>query len=181
MFNRVFFLFSAAIFFCAILISCLRSETIDSPSSKEIPKWQPTMELAGLINFDKDFAGFKKSYGPNFYNTDTIYDYIDGGADLYLGAGCKELLNFEIENLKDAKLKLSIDLYNMEGQDNSKKIYEKVKSGKQDKLKDGTVVSVSPNMIEFAKGKYYVKMVSFAPVEKKILTELAGAVAKKIR
>ena len=149
-------------------------------SGKKVNKWKPSSELIHMIDFKNDLRGFKKTYGPNFYGKDSIYDYVDGGADKYLDLGFVEVMAFEIENVKNTEEKLIIDIFNMQESKNAEALFQKEKSGSPQKIEGGLSAVLSENMVQFAKDKYYVKITSFKGSRPEIFRKLANNIASKI-
>lgn len=165
--------------FLFVLMTFL-SACIKAVPQKAEKKTENGFALASQIDFAKDFPGFKKSYGPKFYDKETIFDYINGGAEVYLQRGFIRVMTFELENLKNTKDKYAIDIYDMGSLDGSRSIFNKEKISEiQNNTKTGDS-ALSDNQIKSYKNNYYMKVTSYGEPNKKNLAILSRLLMEKI-
>jgi len=154
-------------------VSCLRK--IDN-GDRNITAF----DLKKLFNYDEDFKGYEKTYGPTIYDRETIFDYLDGGAEIYLSLNFRELLNFELEEIGKGKMRIIVDVYDMKTKLNSEEILEIVKSGKEISLDKDKKAYLSVNMIEFSQREYFVRVQTYSSVDPNIIKRVASTVSSAI-
>ena len=123
-----------------------------------------------------EMTGWRLSGEIQTYKPDTLFEYIDGGADLYLAYDFEELRVAEYSN--ERKASVIIEIYHHQTPVNAFGIYS------QERLPDGDFLDIAAqgyietNVLNFLAGPYYVKMNSFktGPDDREILL----AFAKKI-
>jgi len=136
-------------------------------------------ELSKMYDFKSDFPGYRLTYGPKHYGTNNLFDYINGGAQVYLKLGFLEVLGFELEG-KD-KIKFMIDVYSMGKHENAKKIFEKEKSGKKCAIRRDLQGDLTDNQLKFYKNQFYVKVTAYSKVETMLLIKVAQLTAAKMK
>jgi len=70
-------------------------------------------ELAGLLPPASELDGWVASEGPIEHSPETLYEYLDGGADRYLTSGFRELLHVRYQLGDDPLACVTLDVYNM--------------------------------------------------------------------
>ncbi len=128
-----------------------------------------------------EIQGFSLKGKPMTYTPDTLYEYINGAADLYLNYHFKKLTVFEYRNKE--KGSITVDIYEHKDMNNGFGIYCSEKPRKGNFMKIGTEGYYEQGVLNFYKGKYYVKVSSFGikKDEKKILSKLTHAFAKQFK
>lgn len=157
------------------LLGCLKSDLVASSSERK--KEDPSIDVK--FDFSNDFKGYKISYGPKIYNEETIFDYINGGADVYLKKGFKSVMTFELESMKDSSQKYVIDIYDMGEAKGAQSIFEKESSNKVQEI-NGTKVGIGQNQLKMWKLKYYVKVTAYGKPKVSAMKALAGIVDENI-
>ena len=76
---------------------------------------QPGIELEMLLPQTLPFDGWRLVEGPVRYGPDRLYDYLDGGAERYLGYGFRELVHVRYQLGEDPLACVTVDLYDMGG------------------------------------------------------------------
>ncbi len=107
-----------------------------------------------------ELESFAFSESPQDYFPETLYEYIDGAAEIYLGYDFKQLIVGQYQ-MVDSEASLSVEIYDMGNDINSFGIYsaerfpdtEFITVGNQGYLEEGT--------LNFIVGKYYVKLLCF--------------------
>ncbi|OQX95581.1 hypothetical protein B6I21_04670 [candidate division KSB1 bacterium 4572_119] len=90
------------------------------------------------------------------YNPETLYEYINGGADVFLSFGFKELLT---KDFSYQELQFSVDIYDMGSRVNGFGIYKVERPVDANFLKIGVEAVVSPPyQCLLLKDSYYVKI-----------------------
>lgn len=143
-------------------------------------KFKPLSEDAASITFPREIEGFSMAGQPRRYNRENLYEYINGHAEYFIGAGFVSLLVGEYTKKGSEKKQpdAAVDVYDM-----GKDIYafgiiaDESKMGYKE-IKLGAKGYKSLQGISFIKGRYYVKISSFA--KDAPLIKIAEAVEKNI-
>ena len=120
----------------------------------------PACSIAGsdpsMKNFFPEIKGFSKSGDPVSYKPDTLFEYIDGAAELYL------IYNFTGLNLQIYKDKegntITAEIYDQQNNNNSFGIYSQERPYECEFLAIGTQASYMEGYLNFYQGRYYVKI-----------------------
>ena len=76
---------------------------------------QPGIELVALLPDVSRLEGWRVVEGPVRYGPDRLYDYLDGGAERYLGYGFRELVHVRYQLGEDPLACVTLDLFDMGG------------------------------------------------------------------
>lgn len=79
------------------------------------PQPQPGIDLTALLPDASGLAGWRVVEGPVSYGPDRLYDYLDGGAERYLGYGFRELVHVRYQLGEDPLACVTLDLFDMGG------------------------------------------------------------------
>jgi hypothetical protein len=129
--------------------------------------------FAGLATGDFSPAGNVETY-----DTDNLYEKIDGKAPMYQESGFVRLTTQRFSNSKNPDLGLELYLYDMGDSRNAFSVYSRQKRADVEDLQDMPFGYKTSNAIYISQGKYYIEMIGFAESE-----ELIGAmkgVAQKL-
>lgn len=125
------------------------------------------------------FHGWKCFGKDERYFPDNLFKFINGGAELYLSFGFKELLvrRFHKEN----SLSLEVDLFDMGSPGNAFGIFKHDLEGEEVGIGQGS--ECGAGRLRFWKGSYYVDMYAedAAPSIRETLLYLGNHIAKQIR
>jgi len=138
-------------------------------------------ELSKLYDFKSDFPDYTLTYGPKHYGKNNLFDYINGGAEVYLKLGFVEVLGFELEKVSKDKIKLMIDVYSMGKIENAKKIFEKEKAGKKCAIRRDLQGDITDNQLKFFKNQYYVKVTAYSKTTSVNLIDAAQLIIAKMK
>jgi len=134
---------------------------------------------------DQPFAffkitGWKPSGEIQIFSPKTLYEYIDGAADLYLMYDFEELRVAEYVNEKKASV--TIDIYRHHTPIHAFGIYSQERLSHADFREVGVQGYYKKNVLNFLKGSYYVKLNSFntGPEDREILLAFAKAVVENL-
>jgi hypothetical protein len=123
-----------------------------------------------------DIEGFTRSNDIVSYNTDNLFEFMDGAADLYL------IYDFSGLNLQQYKDKngntITIEIYNQKTVNNSFGIYGQERPFECEYLDIGTQANYIEGYLNFYQGKYYVKVGGYNLGAKD--RELLTSAAKKV-
>ncbi len=70
-------------------------------------------DLEALLPQTAELAGWSIAEGPVEYAPETLYEYLDGGADRYLSHGFRRLLHVRYQLAEDPLAAVTLDLYDM--------------------------------------------------------------------
>jgi hypothetical protein len=76
---------------------------------------QPRAGLEALLPEASGPPGWRVVEGPASYGPDTLYDYLNGGAERYLGLGFRELVHVRYQLGEDPLACVTVDLFDMGG------------------------------------------------------------------
>lgn len=113
-----------------------------------------------------------------FYSSN-LFEYIDGGADVYLDYGLVALLHQEY---KSSSADITLDVYDLGSPGNAFGIYAAESSPDYHFLRVGAEGYGTNEILNFLQGKFYVKLSAFSDTEKTgpMLERLAQAVAQRM-
>ena len=113
-------------------------------------------------------------YGePMVFTPDTLYEYINGAAEIYLQYNFQELVAQEYEN--DAGAFMTIEIYRHDSTLNAFGIYSQERPFEGEFLNIGAQGFYENGMLNFFKGPYYVKLNSYGLGEQEEATLIALA------
>jgi hypothetical protein len=151
------------------------------PQAFSLQSGDVKVEASSLLNVAAP-AGYTAMPKAETFDADTLYEKIDGKADLYLESGFKRLDCRVFTNASDPNLWVEIFVYDMGTPKNALAVF-----GVQ-KRPEGTEVGVAdfayktPDAIFLAKGKYYVEITGSAASEPLVgaMESLGAAFVKSI-
>jgi len=122
--------------------------------------------------------GHPKPEAPaSFYKPDTLYQYIDGGADVYL------LYDFQVvvhQDFKTGAAELTADIYDMGKPEDAFGIYSAERSPKYNYIPVGAEGYRSKGVLNFFQERYYVKLAGSGAGSDALLDQLAHTIATRI-
>lgn len=128
-----------------IIPVCLACPTVAGQATQpEVVKLLPT----GTVT-----AGIFSDGEPEHYVGKKLFDYMNGGAELYLAYGFEDL---GVAEYKQADVKLRVALYKMGSAPEAYGIYTHAARGRRVDLPGPN--RLEPNMLSFYKGRYYVRV-----------------------
>ena len=100
-------------------------------------------------------TGVSREEAASFYKPDTLYEYIDGGADVYLLYDFQRLLH---QNFKTRDGELTLDIYDLGTPENAFGIYSAERSPRYKFVTLGVEGYRSEGTLNFVQDRYYVKL-----------------------
>ncbi len=101
-------------------------------------------------------AGWKSVEDDKLYNSETLYDYINGGAELYLSYGMKNVISRIITNEKGDEIR--IEIFNMTEAKNAYGVFTHTRTINEKGYGQGS--QYFPGTQIFWKGKYYISIMA---------------------
>jgi hypothetical protein len=123
-------------------------------------------------------VGASRSGEQKFFSSD-LYEYIDGGADVYLDYGLVAMVHQEY---KASSTDITLDIYNMGMQSNAFGIYAAESSPDYHFLPIGSEGYGTNEILNFFQDEFYVKLSAFSDKEKTgpVLERFAQVVSRRI-
>lgn len=126
----------------------------------------------------REFDGWKKAEKPVIYNKDTLYDYIDGGAELYIAYNFKEVLAVKYEKGEDSEI--VVDFFDMGSSYDAFGIFSHGREEENEKLGQGA--EYNSGLLTFWKDRYYVSILAYPETDEKknVVLKLGHMLAEAI-
>jgi uncharacterized protein DUF6599 len=121
--------------------------------------------------------GVKPQGQPSFYKADTLYQYIDGGADVYLLYDFQLLLHQEF---KSGAAELTVDIYDMGKPEDAFGIYSAERSPNYNYIPLGAEGYRSKGTLNFFQDRYYVKLAGSGTAADASLNQFARTLSPRI-
>lgn len=118
-----------------------------------------------LVSLLPTVEGMESAEPPDSYFPETLFEYINGAAEIYLSYDFKELIVAEYKK-SDAPDSVAVEIYDMGNLKNSFGIYSAERYPDNDFLSLGTQGYMEGGTLNFLVGQYYVKLLCFDCGEK---------------
>jgi uncharacterized protein DUF6599 len=115
---------------------------------------------------------------PSNYQPDTLYQYIDGGADVYLLYDFQSLAH---QDFKSGAAEVTADIYDMRNADNAFGIYAAERSSSYTFMAIGIEGYRGKGALNFVQDHYYVKLSGSGAGADPLLDQLARLLSQRIR
>ena len=122
-------------------------------------------------------AGAFAKHPASFYGPDNLYDYMDGGADIFVLYGVRALLHVD---LRAKAADISLDVFDMGSLDTAFGMYAAERSPGFHFIAIGAEGYQDQGMLNFLQDRYYVKLLGFGDGADAILETLARALSSRI-
>jgi hypothetical protein len=114
---------------------------------------------------------------PAFYDSATLYQYMDGAADAFQGYDMQALLHHEV---RAGAVDLTIDIFDMGRLENAFGMYAAERSPAYTFVDIGAEGYRNEGIVNFFQDRYYVKLAGFGDGADAVLEQVASAISKKI-
>ena len=137
-------------------------------------------EPAEMASFFPDIEGWTRDGDPESFYPESLFEYINGAADVYLSYEFVELAMLSYDG--EEKSSLTVDIYKHRDIRNAFGIYSQEKSPSADFVEIGTEGYYDTGVLNFFHGPYYVKIMGFylGDDDKALLTKVAEGIAGKL-
>lgn len=137
--------------------------------------------LEALLPQNNELAAWERVSQPQFFMSENLWEYMNGQAESYLQYGFRMLAVLDYI-LEDNPNTLNIEIFKMESPKHAFGIYAAERSTEDKAIKIGIDGYIGPNVLNFWKGPYYVKLTTFESEKdlEKILFEFGNVIADKI-
>jgi hypothetical protein len=138
-----------------------------------------TSPLAALL---PKAADWKPAENPQQYLPDTLFEYIDGAAESYLGYDFRELVVAQYKCQSVPAGSLTVEVYDMGNARQAFGIYSAERYPETRFLAAGVQGYYEDGSLNFLVGRYYVKLMCYdcGPAAEKMLTTVAGDISSRV-
>jgi hypothetical protein len=151
---------------------------IDSSAQREVPVASKAVQeqLLNLIPAPLPAQAVPID-AATFYLPETLYQYMDGGADIYVLYEFQTLLHQEF---RAKAVDVTVDVFDMGVPDNAFGMYASERSPSYEFIAIGAEGYRNQGILNFLQGSYYVKLAAFGEGADAVLDQFARALAAKI-
>jgi len=143
--------FKRGSFLPCLLILCLSTGILSRAEEEGKQSLQALLPgLEGMVSLEP----------PQTYYPETLFEYINGAAEIYLSYGFKELIVAQYKR-SDAADTVTVEIYDMEDSRHSFGIYSAERYPENEFISMGTQGYVEEGALNFLVGCYYVKLLCF--------------------
>ena len=166
----------ALVVWLALVAARLTAQNLAAPASGPIENVSGAAQLSSILR--EPFPGRMVAQGTtSSYNSGTLYQYIDGGADIYLLYDFKTLLH---QDFKSGAAEVTADIYEMGNPEDAFGIYSSERSASYTFLPIGAEGYRSDGILNFLAGQYYVKLSGSGPNADTLLGQFARLLSSRI-
>jgi hypothetical protein len=122
-------------------------------------------------------AGVVLQGTPVFYSSANLYEYMDGGADIYQLYDVQAVLH---EEFRKGEVDLTADIFDMGTAENAFGMYASERSPKYDFVAIGAEGYQNEGIVNFFQDRFYVKLAAFGDGAGRVLDEFARGASKRI-
>ncbi|MFH1757377.1 MAG: DUF6599 family protein [Pseudomonadota bacterium] len=139
----------------------------------------PSLAEGKTVSFP-EVSGWKQAEIPQVFSPQTLYEYINGAADLYLKYDFQDLQVSEYRN--DKKASVTVEVYRHQTPHHAFGIYSQERLAKANFLDIGSQGYSESMVLNFVQGPYYVKINSYntGADDQEILLTFARQVAQNL-
>jgi hypothetical protein len=137
-------------------------------------KFEIPFELSSLVP-----AGFEMPSKVEVYNSENLYEKINGKAPLYTESGFEELFTQRFVSINDRSLWMELYIYDMGNIKNAFSVYSVQKRAESEAFPSMQLAYKTGNALYFVHGKYYIELVGSS--ESGELFSAIAEVARKIQ
>ncbi|HKN23620.1 MAG TPA: DUF6599 family protein [Candidatus Acidoferrum sp.] len=151
-----------------------------SPSGDGAPRTQATdIAQKHLLTFvAAPLPGNPTAQGaPSFYGPNNLYEYMDGGADVYLLYDFQVLLH---QDFKSGQAELTVDIFDMGNAEDAFGMYAAERAPGYNFLDIGIEAYRNEGILNFLQDRYYIKLAGFGPGSDDLLERFARVLSERI-
>jgi hypothetical protein len=132
--------------------------------------------LSALVP-DPPPAGTTAGESPAFYDSSTLYEYMDGAADVFQAYDVQTLFHREY---KAGPVDVTVDIFDMDTVENAFGMYAAERSPRYDFVTTGAEGYRNEGILNFFQDRYYIKLAGFGDGVDPVLQRFADAVSERI-
>ena len=140
--------------------------------------WSESMiEFVDFI--PESLGGWSKTESDQFYNRENLYDYIDGGAELYLSYGFRSLINRTYT--KAGQPDIILDIFDMGSSQNAFGVFSHSREKVEQEFGQGS--QYTAGSLLFWKDRYFISILASpeTPESSQAIKKLAGIIESHIK
>lgn len=162
----------------AALIPCAMAQSEDGPrkASKAVIDAAVKQRLLATLPSPLPRGG-KGDEAPSFYLSANLYEYMDGGADIYQLYDVETLLHWDLHTSAGD---LTVDVFDMGTPENAFGMFSAESSPAYDYFPLGVASYRNEGIVNFAQDRFYVKLAAFGESSAALLNEYATAISSRI-
>jgi hypothetical protein len=136
--------------------------------------------LQAYLPAGNELQGWEADGSPQEFRGDDLFQYIDGGAEVYREYGFVQVLVQDYKNLSGTRL--SLELFRMESPESAYGIFSYKRGARGEPLRVGTEGEIEDYYLNFWKGPFIVTLTASqaGPQVRNQLVRLALSIAKKL-
>ena len=138
---------------------------------------------AQIVDFPQ-INNWKISDDVQSFNSESLYEYINGAADLYIVYDFQSLMvaTYKSENGGEGGAEIDVEVYDQENLIDAYGIYTQERPSKPENVDVGSLAYIEGSMLNFISGKYYVKIDSHDNSDQTInaIINIAGKLSEKL-
>lgn len=134
------------------------------------------LQCSGFLPDSLIQGGIERSSGIRTYKGESLFEYIDGGAEIYHDYGFVEVAT---ANYRKRAVEAIVDIYGFDTADHAYGLYASFRPGNPEPAPFGAEGFSTSSTIDFVKGKYVVRVIGFDETAEtqKLLESLASLIA----
>jgi len=135
-------------------------------------------EIANRLPQEVD--GWKKVSGA-VYTPKTLFEYIDGGAELYISYNFQQMLAQKFE--KEGEQEITLDIFDMENSYNAFGVFSHSREAVDHVIDPAVESEYASGLLTFWKGKFYISIMAYpeTPEKKETVLKLGRKIAEMIK
>ena len=132
-----------------------------------------------LLPTSNEISGWMQKGKPRLFVNEKLWEFMDGGADIYLDYGFKQIATVEVEQGKNS---ITVDIYEMKSIEGAFGIYSRESAPTYHFLKIGADGYQESIALNFYQSNYYIKLNAYSDnsITKEALRKIAESISKKI-
>lgn len=140
---------------------------------------QASTDILALLPADDGIDGWQEASEPVIYKGEDLYDYINGGAEVFFEYGFKQVL---VQEFEKEKKQIILDIYEMSSSEAARKIFTDRSSDSDKQLSIGQDARLSDYYLIFRSGPYFVAVTGLdaEPETTQGIQSIARAVSNRI-
>ena len=157
-----------------MLLTCLLLQPIPTKAAE-----RPMDPLFPKPGFS---AGWLLDGAIKYYDRETLFEYINGEAEIYFPYGFERLASAFYQKRNDPKIGIGADIYKMGSRLEAFGIYANFRRPDAERIKVGIEGFVNPSQLMFYQDRYFIQLSASGTttLERRVLETLARAISKKI-
>lgn len=159
-----------------LLVLLLFGAWLSSVSTLEA---QPPTDLSTLL--PAEAAGWRPAARDAVYTPETLFEYIDGGAELYISYGVRRVLSRRYVRPGQKDATITVDVFDVGAAANAFGLYSHSREKPTDEIGQGS--EYAGGLLFFWKGPYYVSVLGFpaGPEVERAVKSIGTSIAAAIR